>query len=50
MYLYEPSFEALILRVSSSSPSPCPRAAGGGAGAPQAGGHFPPAPVSDALL
>ena len=33
-----------VLRTSSSSPSPCP-AAGGGAGAPQAGGHFSPAPV-----
>ena len=39
-----------VLRVSSSSPSPCPRAAGGGAGAPQVGGHFPQAPVSDALI
>ena len=39
-----------VLRVPSMSPSPCSRAAGGGAGAPQAGGHFPPAPVSDALL
>ena len=38
-----------VLRTSSSSPSPCP-AAGGGAGAPQAGGHFSPAPVSDALV
>ena len=37
-----------VLRTSSS-PSPCP-AAGGGAGAPQAGGHFSPAPVSDSLV
>ena len=40
-----------VLRTSSSSPSPSPRpAAGGGTGAPQAGGHFSPAPVSDSLF
>ena len=39
-----------VLRTSSSSHSPYPPAAGGGTGAPQAGGHFSPAPVSDSLL
>ena len=40
----------LVSILRTSSPSPCPPAAGGGTGAPQAGGHFSPAPVSDSLL